>query len=324
MNEKETFISIIVPLYNKERYINRCVDSVFNQSYANFELLIINDASTDNSLQKVKEIKDERVKIINRKERGHGGYAARNMGIKKAKYDYIAFLDADDEWMPEHLFEISKLIKQYPKINIFSSGWHLKSGNILKFDSYTLRLSHGSAHKVNCFYDEVVKGNTPLYTSVAVIHKKLFNLAGNFPEGKCKKGGDVEFWMRCMLHSEIAHSGKVTAIYYKDISDAVTKTISDFEIPYVVKSVKLIVDKVDAQTAIKIKKYANTYAKIAILRSIIYGQNVKQMLKSYFKEVDKKYYYFLGFLKIFPSSLLRPLYAGYRYFIVKFSKSDLG
>lgn len=316
--------SVIIPLYNKEKYIERSVKSVINQTITSFELIIINDASTDNSLQIVKNIKDDRIVIIEKKQRGYGGYAARNLGIEKARYDYISFLDADDEWMPNHLAEIIELIEQFPDVKVFSSGWHLKLVNTIKTDSYSLKQKLKIAHKVNCFYNEVVTGNAPLWTSVAIIHKNLFNKAGNFPEGKCKKGGDVEFWMRCMLHSEIAHTGKVTAIYYKDVANAVTKSISDFEIPYVVRSVKLIVNKVDAQTAIKIKKYANSYAKISIFRSIIYGQNIKQMLENYYKEVDKKYYYFFWFLKIFPSSLLRPLYVGYRYLIVKFSKSDLG
>ena len=71
-------------------------------------------------------------------------------------------------------------------------------------------------HKVNSFYKKSAEGKNPICTNVVVINKKVFKQVGNFPENKCKKGGDVELWMRCMLYSEIAHTGKVkTAITKK-------------------------------------------------------------------------------------------------------------
>ena len=94
-------ISVIVPLYNKEQWIEKCIFSILGQSYQNMEILIINDGSTDKSLNIVSSIDDARMTII---DRFNGGVSsARNLGIKSAQGEFIAFLDADDEWKVKHL-----------------------------------------------------------------------------------------------------------------------------------------------------------------------------------------------------------------------------
>src|SRR5687767_2996559 len=94
-------ITVIIPLYNKEKSILDTVYSVLNQTYKDFELLIINDGSKDNSLKVVQSISDPRVVII---DKPNGGVSsARNAGILNAKNEYLAFLDGDDIWHPEHL-----------------------------------------------------------------------------------------------------------------------------------------------------------------------------------------------------------------------------
>lgn len=88
--------SIVIPLYNKEKSITTTINSVLNQTCGDFELIIVNDGSTDTSLEIVQSIKDERIRIINQKNGGVS--SARNQGIIEAKFDWIAFLDADDLW----------------------------------------------------------------------------------------------------------------------------------------------------------------------------------------------------------------------------------
>lgn len=88
--------SIIIPLYNKEKFIKRALDSILNQSFQEFEIIVVNDGSKDNSEEKVKEVSDPRIKIINQVNAGVS--AARNRGAEEAQYKYLAFLDADDIW----------------------------------------------------------------------------------------------------------------------------------------------------------------------------------------------------------------------------------
>ena len=104
-------ISIIVPLYNAEKFIWETVQSVINQTYKDFELLLVDDCSTDRSLAAAEAINDPRVRVI-RQEQNSGAYAARNRGLSEAKGRYIAFLDADDKWAPEKLEEELKFMTE--------------------------------------------------------------------------------------------------------------------------------------------------------------------------------------------------------------------
>jgi len=324
MNEKqEIFFSVIIPLYNKEKYIKRCVNSILNQNYTNFELLIINDNSTDKSLENAKKINDSRIKIIERKQRGHGGYAARNVGIKNAKYNYVSFIDADDEWNPDYLKTIQKLIKQFPKCNVFSTAWSEKDGNIIKTNAFFNSNKTKKNHIVANFYEESSLGRNPIHTNTITTKKNTLIEIGGFPEGKCKRGGDTETWLRLMLKNKLAWSPYIGAIYYKDVPETVTKKISDIEIPYVYYSVKEIL-KTETNKQVGLKKYSNYHAKMAILHAIVYNKNKKEIIKGFYKEVDKTYYIFFKILIIFPSFILLPLYKIYRKLVIKFSKSDLG
>jgi len=94
-------VSVIIPLYNKEKWVKRSLKSALDQTYATIEILIVNDGSTDNSLQVVSLVSDSRIKIIDKPNAGVS--SARNLGMEHAKGEFIAFLDADDEWEARHL-----------------------------------------------------------------------------------------------------------------------------------------------------------------------------------------------------------------------------
>ena len=98
-------ISIIVPVYNVEKYLKRCIDSILNQSFTDFELILVDDGSTDNSGKIIDEyeIKDERIKVIHKENGGQG--SARNRGLDIAKGNYIGFIDSDD-WIHKDMYKI--------------------------------------------------------------------------------------------------------------------------------------------------------------------------------------------------------------------------
>lgn len=109
----KNLISVIVPMYNASRFIKKCISSILNQTYKNFELLIINDGSTDNSLEICNKFKDQRIKIIN--QENAGSEYARLTGIKQSKGEYICFIDADD-WISKDYLE--RLISPAQKYNV--------------------------------------------------------------------------------------------------------------------------------------------------------------------------------------------------------------
>jgi len=107
------FISVVIPLYNKEQTIVNTLKSVFKQKYENFEVIIVDDGSTDNSISLIYEhFNDSRIRII--QQNNAGVSAARNKGVQESKGKWIAFLDADDEWMPLYLQSLVNALNKYP------------------------------------------------------------------------------------------------------------------------------------------------------------------------------------------------------------------
>jgi len=317
--------SVIIPLYNKEKYIADSIQSVLNQTFTEFELLIVDDNSTDSSVSVVKQFSDSRIRLIHRTERGFGGYAARNEGVRLAKFDYVCFLDADDSYRLDYLLKMRELIERFPFQTIFACGWTEKAGNILKTNAFYQYAERKGIHIIDNYFSHVAKNRPPLWTANFAVKLQVFKKIGMFPENKCKRGGDVETWMRLMLNNQMVWSPYIGAVYNKDVSDSVTKTISDIEIPYVYFSAKQLVTQISDKTKISdIKKYANFYCKMAILHAIVFDINKKEVLKGFFKEEEPLWYFALKFLAIFPSFLLKPLFSIYRKLKLKFDKSDLG
>ncbi len=119
--EKQYKISVIIPTYNREKTIQRCIDSIINQSYPAYEIIVSDDGSKDHTLKIIYEEYGDKVRIIEQNHRG--AQAARNAGIKAAKGEYIAFLDSDDEWLPDKLkIQVEKLQKN-PDAVICGDGY---------------------------------------------------------------------------------------------------------------------------------------------------------------------------------------------------------
>lgn len=122
MNE---LVSVIIPLYNKEKYIKRCIDSLVEQTYKNLEIIIIDDGSTDNSSNIIEQYKDERIKLIQKENEGVS--LTRNRGIENSTGKYIAFVDADDYVSEEYIYN---LVQQYEMkdIQLATSGYYQTDG----------------------------------------------------------------------------------------------------------------------------------------------------------------------------------------------------
>ena len=119
--------SVIVPLYNKEQYIKKTVSCVLAQTIADFELIIVDDGSTDNGPQYVSEIQDGRIRMLSQ---GNAGVsAARNHGIREANGKYICFLDADDTWNVDFLQTVKELFDEFPEAGMVCPSYQVAYGN---------------------------------------------------------------------------------------------------------------------------------------------------------------------------------------------------
>lgn len=214
MTELKPFFSVVIPLYNKEKHIRRSIESVLNQNYKNFELIIINDGSSDNSGKIVEQYQDSRIKYFNQKNQGVS--VARNTGISKSSSDFIAFLDADDEWKNDFLSKILELIKKYPENLVFSTSIFSSTKNkVLKKTNFTTLPKFPWDGEIRNLFKTIVYDYPPVTSSSVCIHKKVFITVGGFPEG-IKRGEDIDTWIRIFLKYPIIFSSETKVIIHKD------------------------------------------------------------------------------------------------------------
>ncbi len=201
-------ITVVIPLYNKERYVRRAIDSVLAQTYTNFQVVVVNDGSTDGGPQVVKQVGDGRVRLV---DQTNGGVsAARNRGVREAKTELVAFLDGDDEWLPEFLETVMEMARKYPQAGILATGYRLvRSGEDLRRD-----ITIGGADvKYGCFFDVMRKGTEICSASSVAIRRGVFDRVGMFRVGY-KLGEDLDMWFRAGLYYGLACSPKVCALYH--------------------------------------------------------------------------------------------------------------
>jgi len=205
--------SVVIPLFNKQLSVRNTVMSVMNQSFKDFEVIIIDDGSTDDSLNVVKKIIDPRIRII---EKPNGGVSSsRNRGIESAKYNWIAFLDGDDLWEYNHLETISKMIAIYTKDKVFCSS----------FVRSDLSVGETNSNEITVIEDYFVEAqkNHFFWTSIAVVKREVFNDVGMFRE-EISRGEDLDLWARIGRKYRFVKSSVVTGIYVQDSENKITKT----------------------------------------------------------------------------------------------------
>lgn len=212
--------SVIIPVHNKFPHLDRSVASVLNQTYKDFELILIDDASSDGSESKIYDYKDSRIKCFRRDIPGPGGYAARNLGIERASYDWIAFLDADDEWHKDYLLERITLLKSFTNVDLISSKYlrQIRSGvqNENEVSGFTEIYSEFTL-------SDFLQKSGLIWTGSVTIKKDLLMRVGMFPEGKCKRGGDLDTWIRCLYDSnQNIFINRSLSTYYRDTVNQVT------------------------------------------------------------------------------------------------------
>jgi glycosyltransferase involved in cell wall biosynthesis len=206
--------SVVIPLYNKEQYVQRAVESVLAQTYSDFELIVINDGSTDRSVENINQYKDARLRIIHQKNAGET--AARNRGIQEAKNNLIAFLDADDEWLPDFLQTINRLVNKFPEAGAYATAYKIIQPNgaekIMAFKGMPADPWEGILPN---YFESVSEGPVPFNASSVCISKHAFAEVGNFPE-KVLLLGELDMWIRIALKYPIAYSTQKRATYHKE------------------------------------------------------------------------------------------------------------
>jgi len=211
MNIKSPFFSVIIPLYNKEKFIKNTIQSVLNQEFNDFEILIINDGSTDSSLKQLEAFSDSRITIFDQENQGVS--VARNFGLAQAKGKYICFLDADDYWYPHFLSQMYKYIKLLPEQKVFTSAFEFEIQNKIIPCVYSMKKT--ADYQIVDYFDASRKKHPVIGTSTSVFHRDVFEKSGDF-DARFRSGQDSDLWIRVGLHFPVVFIWKIAARYVYD------------------------------------------------------------------------------------------------------------
>ena len=201
MKENMEKVSIIIPVYNSSLYLKECLDSVIKQTYKDLEIIIVNDASTDNSMDIINKYKDKRIKVINMKHNS-GVSASRNMGVKVSTGKYICYLDSDDYW------DLTKIEKQ---VNFIKNNNYefIYSDYSYIYNNKTKRVKVPKS----ITYKEALK-NTTIFTSTVMFNMKKLNKKDIYMPN-IKRGQDTATWWKVLRSGITAHAINEVLAYYR-------------------------------------------------------------------------------------------------------------
>lgn len=295
-------ISVVIPLFNKGRYIARAINSVLTQTYKNFEIIIVNDGSTDDGELIVRSFKDSRIELINQKNKGVS--EARNKGVNDAKSEFIAFLDADDEWSSTHLETLLRLIKNFPNAGAYSTPLYVINGsNQARCPKYSTTIPNVPWEgELANYFTAAALGMSPVTASSVAIRKKILLELNGFPISEWW-GEDSYVWGRIALNYPIAFSWDGEAYYHTDADNrACDRTHSVRENIFVVyaeeelKNGRVPKEKIDGlKEYLALKKIETAKRNIMALEPVL-ARNILMNCNTKLLRKEKCFTYIVSFV----------------------------
>lgn len=224
--------SVVIPLHNKADHVAAAIESALSQDLPPAEIIVIDDCSTDGSRAIAAAFRDERLRLLDRATPGPGGYAARNLGIREAKGDWIAFLDADDLWRPDHLSVLAEAISKAPDAGAAATRFDHVFDTHRQPQRIARRLQVGAVVDFQQFLESWLEvRECPMWMGAIALRRDLLIDAGLFPEGRAVRGGDKELWLRAMRRTKLAYEPIFTADFSRDSSNKVSKSTTTLSAP---------------------------------------------------------------------------------------------
>lgn len=282
--------SVIITLYNKGPHIKRAIESVQNQTESDIEIIVVNDGSTDNGPDIVKNIKDKRILFINQKNQG--GASAANRGVKESSSNFMTFLDADDEWTKSHLETLFRLRKKFPEAGAYSQTYLTcrKGKKLLKNKYRSIPPPPWEGILPNYFKAEI-KGAHPVATGVVGIPKDIFLEMSGFDE-HAYWGTDLDLWAKIAIKYPIAFSWNIGAIYHRDAVNRLYKNLRPIKYhPILIKGKKAIKNnEIPSEILPFFKEYVAKKEIQVAARNILAGDVITA--RKMIDEIETKTFYF--------------------------------
>ncbi|MFD0991434.1 glycosyltransferase family 2 protein [Mariniflexile jejuense] len=218
------FLSIVIPLYNKETFIANTIKSVLQQTFQDFEIIVVDDGSTDNSYQIVSSLDNEKITLI--KQENQGVSVARNFGIQKAKANYIALIDADDIWYPNHLFELKKQMDLFPEAGLYCNNYEVfHNEKVCKKAAFNFSYDTECLIVEDYFKASII--NSVAWTSAIGFSKENFTNLGGF-NTNYKTAQDLDLWIRFALNYKVSFNPTITMSYKFYIDNSLSKNEKNY------------------------------------------------------------------------------------------------
>lgn len=243
----EPFVSVIIPCYNRSSMIEKTIKSLQEQTYTNYEIIVVDDGSTDNTEEVVKKLVDSKTSYV-RKENGERA-AARNYGARLAKGSYLNFFDSDDIALPNHLSEAARLIseKNNPEWLHLGYQWANEKGRVYKTENQF----RGE------FLNDLLADGNHLSCNGVIVRKDIF-LKHPFNEDRALSASeDYELWLRLAARYPLYYSNVVTTIIIDHKSLAARKTSDET----LIRRLKLLLHYLYQDETV-VKKYEKDLHKI--------------------------------------------------------------
>jgi glycosyltransferase involved in cell wall biosynthesis len=232
-------VSVVIPLYNKALYVERALRSVFAQTEQGFEVVVVDDGSTDGGAAIVERFADPRIRLIVQENRGAS--AARNRGVRESGAALVAFLDADDEWCPAFLEAVLDLHRRYPGAGAYATAYAVcNPDGSRRVASIAAVPSPPWSGLLPNYFRSATLGEPPVSASSVAIPRAVLQEMGGFAEGHWW-GEDADLWGRIAFHHSIAFTWAVGAVYHTDVVGRVcTRVRSVAENPFVASAYRAI------------------------------------------------------------------------------------
>lgn len=287
-SQERLLISVIIPLFNKKPYINRAVQSIASQIYKPKEVIIIDDGSTDGGSEIILQ-QDSSIGIKVFRQANKGVSAARNMGVSLAQGDFVAFLDADDEWREDHLATLATLVDKFPDAGAWCTSYvMIEPNNRIHSPKYYFFPKFPYVGLIPHYFLAAAMGKEPpVNSSCVMIKKQGFQMIGFFLENKWW-AEDMEFWARIALSYPIAFSSAPTSIWHLDADNRAGHRLPPLEIEpaHVMLENRLNEDSIPTELVPEVQEYM-AKKRIDYAEQLI-NRNQNQQARIELKQVKTK------------------------------------
>lgn len=308
------FFSVVIPFHNRLALVKRSVATVLSQSYGDFELIVVDDGSTEGQIASAVDMRDNRIRLIRQPNRGAA--QARTTGVANARGRWIAFLDSDDVWKDSHLEVLLHLIQQFPRAGMVSTKFLEAADDrwVFRWPSRRIRRP-----ELLDYLLEASRRNKFLNTSSVAIQREIVEAVGSFIP--VKSGEDLEYWARVAIQTPVAISHQITVAYlrsnggtmetlatkYKRLKVDAPKTVEDLSPSIRFLSRALELNEIGISKKSSVEHYINAGIDSSILGSIYRGDGHISHLRNLYVSGWTQYLSVVRVVAFLPSSLHRML-----------------